>query len=67
MESAPVKDAENVASKTTQWMKPNDVLKLRRAAKRRLQPRALQPVSVNAINSTTSLPVKRECSLNPFR
>ncbi|KAL1436564.1 hypothetical protein MTO96_049467 [Rhipicephalus appendiculatus] len=68
MESAPLKDAENAtAAKTTQWMKPNDILKLRKAVKRRLQPRALQPVSVNAINGATSLPVKRECSLNPFR
>lgn len=67
MESATLKDAENAAAKTTQWIKPNDILKLRKAGRRRLQPRALQPVSVNAINSSTSLPLKRELSLNPFR
>lgn len=68
MESAPLKDAENAAApKTTQWMKPNDILKLTKAAKRRLQPRALQPVSLNAINGATTVPVKRERSINPFR
>ncbi|KAL3224304.1 hypothetical protein MRX96_049547 [Rhipicephalus microplus] len=61
-------DAENAAApKTTQWMKPNDILKLTKAAKRRLQPRALQPVSLNAINGATTVPVKRERSINPFR
>lgn len=68
MDSAKLAGAENAGTRSSPlWVKPNDVLKLRKADKRRLQPRALQPVSVNAINSTGVIAQKRDCSVNPFR
>ncbi|KAK8763600.1 hypothetical protein V5799_033796 [Amblyomma americanum] len=67
MDSATLGDVENV-TRPAVWVKPNDVLKLRKSVKRRLQPRALQPVSLNAINNTAGATVpKRVWSLNPFR
>lgn len=61
---------ENIGSSkpaSPHWVKPNEVLRMRRVGKRRLQPRALQPVDVN-----TSLPAestrRAECNIvNPFR
>lgn len=67
MDPAKPEGAENASTKSSPlWVKPNDVLRLRKAGKRRLQPRALQPVSVNAIN-TEFVAQKRDCSINPFR
>lgn len=48
------------------WLKPNDLLRLRRAGKRRLQPRALQPVDLNTENAAADVR-KRDCVINPFR
>lgn len=67
MDSDILGGAENVTAKPAVWIKPNDILKLRKAVKRRLQPRALQPVSVNSINIASAAAQKRDCSLNPFR
>lgn len=67
MDPVKLDGAENAGTKSSPlWVKPNDVLRLRKAGKRRLQPRALQPVSVNAIN-TEVVAQKRDCSINPFR
>ncbi|CAN7988572.1 unnamed protein product [Ixodes hexagonus] len=57
---------ENKGPGSPLWLKPNDLLRLRRAGKRRLQPRALQPVNLNAANTAADIR-KRDCVLNPFR
>ncbi|CAN8017500.1 unnamed protein product [Ixodes persulcatus] len=57
---------ENKGPGSPHWLKPNDLLRLRRAGKRRLQPRALQPVNLNAANTSVDVR-KRDFVINPFR
>ncbi|XP_029832896.3 protein downstream neighbor of Son isoform X1 [Ixodes scapularis] len=57
---------ENKGPGSPHWLKPNDLLRLRRAGKRRLQPRALQPVNLNAENTSVDVR-KRDFVINPFR
>ncbi|XP_064488792.1 protein downstream neighbor of Son-like [Ornithodoros turicata] len=49
------------------WIKPNEVLRLRRVGKRRLQPRALQPVDINAAVAVNTLRTSESNVINPFR